>query len=101
MAISIDFNGAFGVKYFIFMVIFLAACSGAPEAHFRASFVGGCGADGSSKAICECIFDRLSDDYSDEDFAFMERHDVMPPDLMENMGKYTRECVSDVLKQLQ
>jgi hypothetical protein len=60
----------------------------------RAEFIEGCKNTGGSKNVCSCVFDKMQDNYSEEELLRM-KVGVLPKGFIEFSGKSTLQCMKD------
>ena len=78
-------------KYLLLIAIIIgfAACSTDKN---KRDFVAGCIHVGNNGTICSCLYDEMSDSYSEQDFEDMNKSQQFPPDFQRVMNRAADAC---------
>jgi len=69
----------------------LVGCS-SPEDKIRGQFLSGCANSGADRAFCNCVFDRLTNQFGMEYMQRMSRAGMPPREFMEASMKAGMAC---------
>lgn len=64
----------------IAMTALMAGCGNDPAKKVRGDFLSGCVQSGASRALCNCAFDELQEDYSIDELRTLNRPSTDPND---------------------
>lgn len=74
-----------------FSLLLLAACTD-DNARLRGEFVAGCVQGGSPKAACECLFRKIAERYSPQEFFALNQTRTPPESFKQIIGQSVLAC---------
>lgn len=75
----------------LFIGLLLTGCS-SEEDKVRGEFLAGCVQGGSSKKMCRCMFDKMTDSLTDQEMVQMNRGGALTPQILDKTIRAGMAC---------